>query len=268
MVIGKRNLGKVAGALFQKRHYKAFFKSFQIYNKPIKYIKDYIFASGDYPSNVVVKNNGFTISPKLYTSHDLLTVNEIFCREDYLAPKSIRTVLDLGANIGISALYFLTANKDSYVYLYEPNPENITKLKHNLENFKGRYTLEEMAVSDEEGILNFGVEDTGRYGGINVDTGSSIKVKCVHINSVLEPIIQKHGSVDIVKLDTEGAEIKTINGIAEKFHSHIQTIYFEEGDAANIKNLQPHVLKHFRLSNQGPIYKLQNNGVAKNESRF
>lgn len=38
----------------------------------------------------------------------MMTFNEIFLRMDYFLPEDARTVLDLGSNKGISALYFLT----------------------------------------------------------------------------------------------------------------------------------------------------------------
>ena len=48
------------------------------------------------------------VAPTLHSSHDMFTVNEVFCREDYACGPGIRTVVDVGSNIGISALYFLT----------------------------------------------------------------------------------------------------------------------------------------------------------------
>jgi len=44
---------------------------------------------------------------------------EIFCRLDYLAKTDIKVVVDIGSNIGISALYFLSRNKQAKCYLFE-----------------------------------------------------------------------------------------------------------------------------------------------------
>ncbi len=46
-----------------------------------------------------------------------------------MAPRDISVVVDFGSNIGISALYFLTRNQDIKVYLFEPVPQNILRLK-------------------------------------------------------------------------------------------------------------------------------------------
>src|SRR6266851_5523939 len=50
----------------------------------------------------------------------------------------------------------------------------------------GRYTLEQAAVADRAGTVAFGVESTGRYGGIGVATAEAIEVRCLEINEVLE----------------------------------------------------------------------------------
>jgi FkbM family methyltransferase len=157
----------------------------------------------------------------------MLTVNEIFCRNDYPASSDLRVVVDLGSNIGISALYFLSRNDESRCYLFEPDPKNIPRLHDQLHGFNGRYYLSECAVADRDGLVAFGVEDTGRYGGIGIDTGKSITVTCQNINSVLEEIIGKEGIVDVLKIDIEGVEITVVKAIREDLLCCIRYIYLE-----------------------------------------
>ena len=57
------------------------------------------------------------------------TLYSIFIREDYLIDKKRKIILDLGSNIGISALYFLTRNKKNRIYCVEPDPNNAYFLK-------------------------------------------------------------------------------------------------------------------------------------------
>ena len=146
---------------------------------------------------------------------------------DYFANTNIKVVVDVGSNIGISALYFLTRNKQAKCYLFEPDPNNIPKLHHNLSNYKARYELEEKAVSNEKAEVKFGIEKTGRYGGIDVKTGNYISVACLDINEVLENILSKEQQIDILKLDIEGAELKTVAAIKQSFLKRIKHIYIE-----------------------------------------
>jgi FkbM family methyltransferase len=167
------------------------------------------------------------ISPNLYSHHDLLTVNEIFCRNDYFADESIKIVVDFGSNIGISALYFVTRNLQSKCYLYEPDKRNVEKLRENMSGFEGRYTIFEKAVSYESGRLEFGIEATGRYGGIGVQTGQTIIVDCLNVNDVISEILDREGVIDILKIDTEGVEVRTVEAIEPELAKGIRRIFLE-----------------------------------------
>ena len=164
MKLGKRSLKQILKAVLAPQHYIALWRSLVVYQHPWDGIKRYFFAKGTYPIDLPIKTPTGLISPKLYWHYDMLTVNEVFCRKDYQADKEIKVVVDLGSNIGLSALYFLTRNTASYCYLFEPDPENIQKLRHNLATFSDRYSLQTCAVASKSGTRKFGREPTGRYG--------------------------------------------------------------------------------------------------------
>jgi FkbM family methyltransferase len=187
----------------------------------------------------------------------MLTVNEIFCREDYEVGPDVRTVVDIGSNIGVSALYFLTRNDAARVWLFEPNPRNLERLRRNLAGYEQRYALEEKAVADFAGTTEFGVEDTGRYGGIGQETGETISVESVHINDVLAKVLDETGAVDVLKLDTEGYELASVKAIDRQHLERIRVIYFEvEHDSGPI---HPDLFDH-RFRNQ--TVRLRNRRLA------
>tara|TARA_B100001750_G_C15137553_1_gene412955 strand:- start:72 stop:632 length:561 start_codon:yes stop_codon:yes gene_type:complete len=157
----------------------------------------------------------------------MLTVNEVFCRIDYPADLNINVIVDIGSNIGITALYFLTRNDKSRCYLYEPDNRNIKKLLENLSNYKNRYYLFKKAVSHKKGILDFGIEETGRYGGIGLNQKQIIKVDSLKINDVLSDIFKREKTIDILKIDIEGLEEETIKSISPEYLNKIKRIYFE-----------------------------------------
>ena len=129
------------------------------------------------------------------------------------------TIVDFGSNIGISAAFFLSAAEKSFCYLFEPLPTNILRLRQNLAGFDPRYKLENVAVALNDGQENFGYEETGRYGGIGVRTGSYIRVPCLNAIRVLAEIINKHGSIDILKIDIEALESEILDAIPHGFWS-------------------------------------------------
>ena len=226
-MIGNRKVTTIIRAFFQRQHYVALLNMSKLYPRFLENLWRYLTARGEYPYDITVRTPVGLVSMRLYSHHDLLTVNEIFCRQDYSAESSLQHVVDIGSNIGISAIYFLTRNNHSTCVLYEPDPKNIPKLDHNLRAFRGRYTIIQAAVSDEAGHLEFGIEPTGRYGGLGRKTGKSIVVRCIHINEVIEEVLKSFSHIDILKIDTEGVEIQTVKAIRPKLLKSISKIYLE-----------------------------------------
>jgi|ERR1700754_4257502 len=232
MLIGKRPMRRVAKSIFQIRHYLSFIHSFTVYKTPVRNIFRYFFNKGKYPYRIELLTRSGEESIMLNSSHDLLTVNEIFCREDYGREKNARVIVDIGSNIGISALYFLTQNPKSRLYLFEPLPVNVTQIRTNLKKFEGRYVLEECCIYKFTGEVSFHKESTGRYGGIShqpttIPLPSIIRVPCKDINEILESILRKERQIDILKIDIEGEELTLLYEIKQEYLSRIKKIYIE-----------------------------------------
>jgi len=242
-LLGNRTLPQVVRALFGRHHYVALNNMWRLYPKFSEYLWRYLTAKGQYPCNVSVRTPAGLIQLDLYNPHDFLTVNEIFCRLDYQSDKNLNVVVDIGSNIGISARYFLSRNAFSKCYLFEPNPANINKLMKQLDGFEKRYILSDAAVADRAGSFEFGIEESGRYGGIGVETGSSILVTCLDINSVLGDILKKESRINILKIDTEGVEIATVKAIAPDIAKKIDRIYIE---AQPSEALQPDIFSQIQ----------------------
>jgi len=192
-------------------------------------LRRYLFGVGDYPWVARLRTPVGPWEARLFVRDDVLTLNEIFCREDYPADGSTDVVVDVGSNIGLSALYFLTRSPNSRCYLFEPVPQNVARLRLNLAGLERRYTLAETAVGAEEGMVEFGVEPTGRYGGIGVPTGTMTQVRCEHINSVLGRVLATEGRIDVLKIDTEGQEARTLAAIDPLLLSRLSRVYLELG---------------------------------------
>ena len=255
-MIGKRPFWLVARNVGRRENYEAMARMPSAYAHPATGAWRYITGRGDYPTSWALRTPLGSVAPTLYTHHDLVTVTEVFCRLDYRAPADVGAVVDIGSNIGISALYFLTRNRASRCYLYEPVRRNVARLRANLAAFTDRFELTEAAVWDREGAVRFGLEPTGRYGGIDVDGPEAIEVPCREINDVLEAVLEKERTIDVLKVDTEGAEVATIRSIRPELLARIRLIYLETMDRPV---LHPALLEsHFacdtlRLSHRGPL---------------
>jgi FkbM family methyltransferase len=226
-MLGGREPSLVLSEVLQRQNYVALWRMLRRYPGWGRNLGRYFFGWGDYPYRCRVRTPRGEVAPTLYSHHDIWTVNEVFCREDYAAGAALGVAVDIGSNIGISALYFLTRNDSSRCYLYEPVPVNVERLKLNLEGFAARYELSPVAVAARSGRPRFGVEPTGRYGGIGLQLEDSIEVECRDVNDVLAEILEREERIDILKLDTEGEELPTVQAIRPELLARIDTIYFE-----------------------------------------
>jgi FkbM family methyltransferase len=181
---------------------------------------------------------------------------------DYRVPKDISVVVDFGSNIGISALYFLTRNASVKVYLFEPVPRNLQRLKENLKGFEKRYVLSECAIGIEGGEFDFVCEDTGRYGGLMKEgaehspqwpTNKIIQVQVLPANYSLGEILKNHQCIDIVKIDVEGYENKILSHLRTDILLRIGRIYAETEDYSEIpgffRECYGGIVRYYRTEN-------------------
>ncbi len=157
-LVGGRPLGLVWRSLGEARHYRALANMARVYPRPVDALARYVLGRGGYPARVDVRTPAGRVRPRLYTRHDMLTLNEVFCRLDYELAGPARVVVDVGSNIGLSALYFLTRPSRPFCYLYEPDPRNVARLRDNLAGHADRWELAEAAVGARGGRVRFSTE--------------------------------------------------------------------------------------------------------------
>jgi FkbM family methyltransferase len=217
----------VRRALVAPRHYQAMLRIGTKFERPGRTLWNYLTRSGTFPAEYRVRTPIGPIALRLYSVHDLLTLNEIFARNDYKANGEDKVIVDIGSNIGVSTAYFLSRSLASFVYAYEPVPTNIGRLRDNLTGFDQRYLLNEIAVGTAAGRVAFGVESTGRYGGVGLATGESIEVECVRCNDIVEALLLEHGQIDIFKADVEGYEERILRGLEPALLRRMRKIFVE-----------------------------------------
>jgi FkbM family methyltransferase len=235
----------VAREVLEPHNYLAMLRMARCLVRPADGLRRYLFGRGAYPYACGVRTPAGVVSPILYSHHDMWTLSEVFCREDYAVGADAQAVVDVGSNIGISALYFLTRNPTLRVWLYEPVPRNVDRLRWNLAAFAGRWEVHEVAVAKGSGKVSFGIEESGRYGGIGVPTEHSIEVDCLGVNDVLEHVLATVPVVDVLKVDTEGTELDIVRAIRPELLRRIRALYLEverlpalelEGFDASLRN--------------------------------
>jgi FkbM family methyltransferase len=227
-----RPAARLLAAPFRRHHYRAVAGIRRTFEQPGQALRRYVLDVGAYPWAPTIRTPLGPAEVTLFSAHDLRTVNEVFCRRDY-GDGGGKVVVDLGANIGISALFFLTRRVDARVYCYEPDPRNATRLRSNLERFENRYWLTEAAVSVSSGRAAFVQEQTGRYSGLaefSTRTGREIEVECTEIAKVLGEVLAIEDRIDLLKIDTEGNEAELVAAIPAEQLTLIREVYFETNE--------------------------------------
>ena len=152
------------------------------------------------------------------------TYKEIFCTEIYkFTASSINPIIvDCGANIGLSTLYFGLAYPNSKVYAFEPD-SNIYKLLHKniTDNKLYNITLFNEAVWIQDTTLSFSNKGS-EASQIDSSGLSATKVKAIRLANFLNEFTK----IDFLKMDIEGAEFEVIQDCAAQLIK-IENLFLE-----------------------------------------
>jgi len=136
-------------------------------------------------------------------------------------------VLDIGANIGQEMLYYTGwANR---IISFEPNPATFEVLKQNVDqnNIKN-VRLEQLGVGSgpAKAFINLIRGNEGRSFVTAVPTKVSHEITIVAIDDV----DIGEGSVDFVKMDVEGFELRALHGMKNLIDKHNPVFQIEAQD--------------------------------------
>lgn len=139
----------------------------------------------------------------------LVMYKEIFEQELYRfdCGHGAPLIIDCGANIGLTVIYFKTLYRDSRIIAFEPDVSLFRRLENNVSSFGlAGVTLVNKAVWRSEGILDFMSEgaDGGRV--VSLDSSfESYRVPAVRLKGFLDR------RIDLLKMDIEGAETAVLD---------------------------------------------------------
>ncbi|WKZ52785.1 MAG: FkbM family methyltransferase [Anaerolineales bacterium] len=141
----------------------------------------------------------------------------------FISPMPDPLIIDCGAHIGLSVIYFKKLYPQSTIVAFEPDPEIFSMLNNNINLLNlENVDLYQAAVWESNGTIKF--SPNGSVGGkIAKDDGanrSGIIVKTIRLKEFLGKPIQ------FLKIDIEGAENKVLPDIASEL-SMVQHMFVE-----------------------------------------
>lgn len=138
---------------------------------------------------------------------DVAAYEHVFIDDEYgfsLAKKP-SIIVDAGANVGMSAVYFSTRYPEATIVALEPEPSNFEVLTKNAKLFPKIIPVN-AALWNRDGILQLQDGGGGHWGIRVVDnmTSPSTGIKAMTIPSLLDQ--QRITKIDLLKVDVEGSE--------------------------------------------------------------
>jgi FkbM family methyltransferase len=187
---------------------------------------------------------------RLAGSSDLEVFYQIFILEEYKSLrdlKNIHFVIDAGANVGLSSAYFLTCFPQATVVSIEPDRANCEACRSNLRSYDthdGRSVVIEGALWSHCTTLcissNFADGREWARQVVEREQNEAEAVQAWDMNSILQG--QGGQTVDLLKIDIEGAELMVFGGTAQLWLDKVRNICVElhgpECREAFLKSLQ------------------------------
>ena len=161
-------------------------------------------------------------------------VNSVIEGIQYVVKNYDDLIIDCGANMGTSVLYFKWLFKEAKVYAFEPDKSIFEVLNHNvLTNKLNHVQINNKAIwiDNQDMFFNANNAQSGKL----IQDESSIKVECVRLKTFMHDF--KH--IDFLKLDIEGAELAVLQDIAGELH-RVKHLFIEYHSAIH----EPQKLSH------------------------
>jgi FkbM family methyltransferase len=136
---------------------------------------------------------------------DIQSIREVWIDQCYRLPFEAhpRSLVDLGANIGLTSLWF-AHRYGCTVLAVEPSPDNARIARLNLERNGVRAEVIEAAVGPRDGTARFDDAVNSNHGHLNA-AGEGRPVTVVSMATLLQKV-PAGAEVDLVKMDIEGGE--------------------------------------------------------------
>jgi FkbM family methyltransferase len=215
---------------------KSIFELLCGFREPFKLIK--IFLGSEAPRKQIVQLRSPALKLAVRGKMDIWSVKETFIDRFYTRygcdPGKGWTIVDIGAAIGEFSLFTAAHDPSARIYAYEPFPESVAIFRENIAaNGIRNITLIPKAVWKSDTTLQLDLSLLEPLQITSNETGGNKtrhdKVQAISLQEVLRSNQLK--SVDLLKLDCEGAEFDILLGSEPEIVKKFKRIVMEYHDA-------------------------------------
>jgi len=163
--------------------------------------------------------------------YDFATFEEVLLREEYAVKLDFTpaTIVDAGANIGLTSLFFTNRYPNAKIISLEPDTDNFNLLKTNTASYKN-ITPVKCGLWDRDVFLEIIDEGNGNNAFTVKETGATTAgaIKAISIPAIMRE--QNWQRIDILKMDIEGSEKKVFEKGYEEWLPKIKVLIVELHD--------------------------------------
>ena len=160
---------------------------------------------------------------------DKAMFEQIFVHKEYNVPVdfSPKTIIDLGANVGYASVYFANRFPDAKIFAVEPEENNYQQAKKNTEAYPN-ITLVKGAVWHKSEHISVVDNGLGEAGFMIISGEGPNSVKAYTVQEIMG--LMGTNSIDILKIDIEGAEKEIFETGAEDWVPKTKVLIVETHD--------------------------------------
>ncbi|GAB2496997.1 FkbM family methyltransferase [Algoriphagus taiwanensis] len=163
---------------------------------------------------------------------DLRVFDQIFLEENYqffLHEFNPKVIIDVGANVGYSAIWFSHKFKDAKVIALEPEEENFKVLKENCQIYPNIFTLKKALWSESGRIwIKNSKSKSWSFETVKNKEKNSISIEAIDMRTLVQ--VYEINRIDLLKIDIEGAEKEIFEGEIDDWIKLVKCIMIETHD--------------------------------------
>lgn len=214
-------------------------RAFSVFEHPQQFIRGAVARQS--PQQLAMRTPTGRVVLALRNFESLRTLFSIFCREDYRT-QAVQPAMyvDVGANVGIAAAYFLSRHPRNIAICFEPDVANLEYLRRNLAQFGSRARIVDHAVGVQAGTMTLFRSDDGKYSSLIASARATMPQEAIveSFDAVLRDAATM-GLPVVVKLDVEGMETELVRHTRFESHARVTRLICESTQCAQLVT-RPH----------------------------